>query len=108
MFSIAMLPQAGCEQSDIEHCSRLLVVRSLIIWSESLPRSAANRSFIGEWLSLVEHLVRDQGVGGSNPLSPTNLFFNHLKQIAPVQRRLFFRSLSRCAQNCAHSADLEQ
>jgi hypothetical protein len=28
---------------------------------------------LGEWLSLVEHLVRDQGVGGSNPLSPTNL-----------------------------------
>src|ERR1039457_4065150 len=32
---------------------------------------------VGEWLSLVEHLVRDQGVGGSNPLSPTN-FFNNL------------------------------
>ena len=31
------------------------------------------RSIVGEWLSLVEHLVRDQGVGGSNPLSPTNL-----------------------------------
>ena len=30
---------------------------------------AAHR--VGEWLSLVEHLVRDQGVGGSNPLSPT-------------------------------------
>ena len=29
----------------------------------------------GEWLSLVEHLVRDQGVGGSNPLSPT--IFSH-------------------------------
>src|SRR4030095_8175857 len=28
----------------------------------------------GAWLSLVEHLVRDQGVGGSNPLAPTNLF----------------------------------
>jgi hypothetical protein len=28
---------------------------------------------VGEWLSLVEHLVRDQGVGGSNPLSPTIL-----------------------------------
>ena len=28
------------------------------------------RFTIGEWLSLVEHLVRDQGVGGSNPLSP--------------------------------------
>jgi hypothetical protein len=34
----------------------------------------AARSAVGEWLSLVEHLVRDQGVGGSNPLSPTNLF----------------------------------
>jgi hypothetical protein len=31
---------------------------------------------VGEWLSLVEHLVRDQGVGGSNPLSPTNIFNN--------------------------------
>ena len=29
---------------------------------------------VGEWLSLVEHLVRDQGVGGSNPLSPTIFF----------------------------------
>jgi hypothetical protein len=28
---------------------------------------------VGEWLSLVEHLVRDQGVGGSNPLSPTKI-----------------------------------
>ena len=35
----------------------------------------ANRKF-GEWLSLVEHLVRDQGVGGSNPLSPTILLFS--------------------------------
>jgi hypothetical protein len=33
----------------------------------------AVRRLVGEWLSLVEHLVRDQGVGGSNPLSPTNL-----------------------------------
>jgi hypothetical protein len=61
---------------------------------------------VGEWLSLVEHLVRDQGVGGSNPLSPTNLFFNHLKQIAAGQWRAFFRSYFRCAQNCAHSVDL--
>ena len=34
-----------------------------------IPRSFPS---VGEWLSLVEHLVRDQGVGGSNPLSPTN------------------------------------
>src|SRR5436309_1962588 len=47
------------------------------------PRAAVQRkrclgasSNVGEWLSLVEHLVRDQGVGGSNPLSPTNLFQN--------------------------------
>src|SRR5207253_11215166 len=30
---------------------------------------AGNQDF-GEWLSLVEHLVRDQGVAGSNPVSP--------------------------------------
>jgi hypothetical protein len=36
----------------------------------------------GEWLSLVEHLVRDQGVGGSNPLSPT-IIFNRLQTNGP-------------------------
>ena len=36
-------------------------------------RGPRNLPVVGEWLSLVEHLVRDQGVGGSNPLSPTNL-----------------------------------
>ena len=35
---------------------------------------------VGEWLSLVEHLVRDQGVGGSNPLSPT---INNLREFPP-------------------------
>jgi hypothetical protein len=39
-----------------------------------MPCSRMKRlTSVGEWLSLVEHLVRDQGVGGSNPLSPTNL-----------------------------------
>lgn len=28
--------------------------------------------FVGAWLSPVEHLVRDEGVGGSNPLTPTS------------------------------------
>jgi hypothetical protein len=39
------------------------------------------RLIVGEWLSLVEHLVRDQGVGGSNPLSPTNLFKEHRSRL---------------------------
>ena len=39
------------------------------------PHEFADSINVGEWLSLVEHLVRDQGVGGSNPLSPTILDF---------------------------------
>jgi hypothetical protein len=42
-----------------------------IVPARALPLS--NHAVFGEWLSLVEHLVRDQGVGGSNPLSPTIL-----------------------------------
>jgi hypothetical protein len=38
---------------------------------QAAPRRMCFRTHVGEWLSLVEHLVRDQGVGGSNPLSPT-------------------------------------
>ena len=41
----------------------------------SFTRAVAGANHVGEWLSLVEHLVRDQGVGGSNPLSPTNSFW---------------------------------
>jgi hypothetical protein len=44
------------------------------------------RHHVGEWLSLVEHLVRDQGVGGSNPLSPTN----YLKRLERIQLRTFW------------------
>ena len=48
----------------------------------SAPRRYAPVPMFGEWLSLVEHLVRDQGVGGSNPLSPT-IFINNLQQFSP-------------------------
>src|SRR5438067_4359560 len=47
-----------------------LVFRVLLRWSRRIDRSP-RFLHVGEWLSLVEHLVRDQGVGGSNPLSPT-------------------------------------
>ena len=32
---------------------------------------------VGVWLSLVEHLVRDEGVVGSNPITPTTRFTRH-------------------------------
>src|SRR6185312_15281927 len=48
----------------------------ILCYNQGLPMTAAWVVCVGEWLSLVEHLVRDQGVGGSNPLSPTNLFNN--------------------------------
>jgi hypothetical protein len=51
-------------------------VANVIIRVQSIEAHAGHMapSNVGEWLSLVEHLVRDQGVGGSNPLSPTNPF----------------------------------
>jgi len=36
----------------------------------------------GDWRPKPEHLVRDQGVGGSNPLSPTNKI-NNLQNHGP-------------------------
>src|SRR5258708_7182554 len=55
-----------------------------------VPVVAVIQSSVGEWLSLVEHLVRDQGVGGSNPLSPTNLFTINYLQAQEIRfRRLF-------------------
>ena len=35
--------------------------------------SSKMRPAFGDWRSLVAHFVRDEGVGGSNPLSPTKL-----------------------------------
>ena len=49
--------------------------------SEGARSSPAPIRNVGEWLSLVEHLVRDQGVGGSNPLSPT-IYFNPVIELA--------------------------
>ncbi len=41
---------------------------------ERISSSVGVHSFliVGAWLSLVERLVRDREVGGSNPLAPTN------------------------------------
>ena len=37
---------------------------------------------VGVWLSLVEHLVRDEGVAGSNPATPTNKISHFLTSAA--------------------------
>ena len=50
--------------------------------TEQLHRKSFAYRLVGAWLSLVEHLVRDQGVGGSNPLAPTNTF-NKLQSWLP-------------------------
>ncbi len=63
-----VIREAGFERSSADQ--NVIILRSGSFYSKSLQQSAAH---VGEWLSLVEHLVRDQGVGGSNPLSPTNL-----------------------------------
>lgn len=47
------------------------------LYDQAWARSGSVHTVFGEWLSLVEHLVRDQGVGGSNPLSPT-IYFSSL------------------------------
>ncbi len=58
-------------------------------WNKTQTRDARRVGYAckgyGEWLSLVEHLVRDQGVGGSNPLSPTI----YIKQIQ-ISRITFY------------------
>jgi hypothetical protein len=65
-----------------------------------VPVAAVIQSLVGEWLSLVEHLVRDQGVGGSNPLSPTiflwinNLRYEKLKEPLGKHKGVGFLEIS--------------
>src|SRR5439155_16095055 len=52
------------------------------------PRAmaAALQPPVGAWLSLVEHSVRDRGVGGSNPLAPTISYRNSPNSASRVTR----------------------
>ncbi len=50
------------------------------------------RPAFGDWRSLVAHFVRDEGVGGSNPLSPT-------KFEKPAQRAGFFAFVAHEDEN---------
>src|SRR6202044_2040963 len=63
---------------------------------------------VGAWLSLVEHLVRDEGVAGSNPAAPTNTF---PKTISPLQssrrrRRGAIRPHQKVGRDFPGGADL--
>ena len=39
--------------------------------ADAISRPRLALANVGVWLSLVEHLVRDEGVAGSNPATPT-------------------------------------
>ena len=52
----------------------------------------------GEWLSLVEHLLREQGVGGSNPLSPTIKNQRHPADFAPEKSPLLSNRCRFCGR----------
>jgi len=80
---------AGTERRDIRIVAGLLVRRIKIpaIFHERACQEAASSKFmVGVCIDTCiggrneEHLVRDQGVGGSNPLSPT-IFFQELRTI---------------------------
>jgi hypothetical protein len=66
----------------------LITRRNAVATAAPLPMVMVEWSglSIGAWLSLVEHLVRDQGVGGSNPLAPIWTYGNlhrrnHMPQV---------------------------
>ena len=54
-------------------------------------------SCVGAWLSLVEHSVRDRGVGGSNPLAPTTFPLRFNIRSSPAARRACQRRTSSFA-----------
>ena len=64
----------GVRRTSCRFCYTCLSV-SIGKTHQAAPGDTLQQTVFGEWLSLVEHLVRDQGVGGSNPLSPTILGF---------------------------------
>ena len=57
----------------------------------AIPALRGTEDRVGAWLSLVEHLVRDQGVGGSNPLAPTNIIKHLLETKRPPKEAFFLR-----------------
>src|SRR5208283_4760179 len=67
--SVSIPASSAARASKSPNCRMLFCLSS---GRHVVPMVTEIQSSVGEWLSLVEHLVRDQGVGGSNPLSPTN------------------------------------
>ena len=71
--------------------------------------SSKMRPAFGDWRSLVAHFVRDEGVGGSNPLSPTKFenpasagfFASEVKRMRTSGGKRFDSSVARerCVSN---------
>jgi hypothetical protein len=51
--------------------------------ADAISRPRLALANVGVWLSLVEHLVRDEGVAGSNPATPT-IHIRHLEPSKPM------------------------
>ena len=112
-------PQGSQFERDVEPCTQAAIKfgsaypspQNVIIFMRfSDSRTGAHNSIganrtVGEWLSLVEHLVRDQGVGGSNPLSPT--ISNQQLPKSPGSRTskkdLHWLAGTGCAKNSRHT-----
>src|SRR5205809_339924 len=67
--SSSSTPSLGCRSHRTNRLQS--VCRSRDTRDERLLVVRCRFASVGAWLSLVEHSVRDRGVGGSNPLAPT-------------------------------------
>jgi hypothetical protein len=59
----------------ILHVNPKLYLRKRVAWVTTDRKRSAIIEEVGAWRSLVAHLPWAQGVVGSNPIAPTNLFF---------------------------------
>jgi hypothetical protein len=73
----------GQRQRPTEKIAQNAII-SLFVSALDATQFHSTSAKVGEWLSLVEHLVRDQGVGGSNPLSPTNSSYENDIHRCPI------------------------
>ena len=79
--------------------------------NQDVVSSSLTGGVSGKWLSLVEHLVWDQGVAGSNPVFPicgsSSVVEHHLAMVGVAGSNPVFRFSSNAKELntiCTHSA----